>query len=175
MAEYEASFDSQFAVDKATGEFIHALIMTAKPKRVLELGTWRGASAIYIADALKQNGAGHVTTVERSISQVLTARANIDEAGLANYVTVIHDEIDRFLSHYRETYDFVFMDAMKSKTAGWLDLVLQSHMHPRGRILIDDVVKDADKMADVEKIIATRSLKSELYQIGNGLLLVHAA
>lgn len=172
MAAHEAAFDSQFAVSKETGEFLHALVTMAKPSRILEFGTWRGASAIYIADALKQLGLGHVTSVEKAVKNVLAARANIDEAGLSSYATVVHEDIDDFLRHDRGKYELIFIDAMKSKTTAWLSLVLEKHAHAHSRVVIDDVKKSRDKMTGLFEFLDKQGASFEEYNIGNGILLV---
>jgi predicted O-methyltransferase YrrM len=172
MAAYESTFDSQFAISKETGEFLHALVTMAKPSRILEFGTWRGASSIYMADALKQLGSGHVTSVEKSVKNVLAARANIDEAGLTPYVTVVHEDVDDFLRHDRGAYELVFIDAMKSKTTAWLTLVLEKHTHAHSRIIIDDVKKSRDKMSGLFEFLDKQGMAFEEYNLGNGILLV---
>lgn len=172
MAAFEASFNAQFAVDQATGELLHNLVSMVKPLHVLELGTWRGASAIYMADALQQLGRGHLITVEKSEANTRIARANIEEAGLTHFVTVVHQDVDDFLLADREKFDLVFIDAMKSKTATWLGLVLEKHVHARSRIIIDDVQKSREKMAGLFEVIAQQGLETEEYKVGNGILVV---
>lgn len=172
MAAYEATFSAQFAVDKETGEFLHTFVAMAKPHRILELGSWRGASAIYMADALQQIGSGHMTTVEQNLDNVLTARANIEEAGLTPYVTVVHQDAGEFLLHHREKFELVFIDAMKSQTTPWLKIILENHVHPRSHIIIDDVIKSREKMTGLFEFIHAQGFSFDQYQIGNGLLVI---
>lgn len=45
-------------------ELLHSLVRVTKPQRVLELGTGMGVSARFIADALQDNGSGHLWSIE---------------------------------------------------------------------------------------------------------------
>lgn len=62
-------------------ELLHSLVRVTKPERVLELGTGMGVSARFLSDALLDNGAGHLTTVEsdkqfwEAIDETLTPKA----------------------------------------------------------------------------------------------------
>ena len=47
-----------------TGEFMYAMIRLLKPDRVLETGTHVGVGASYMGMALKDNGKGHLDTIE---------------------------------------------------------------------------------------------------------------
>jgi predicted O-methyltransferase YrrM len=53
------TFDSE---DKAL--FFYSLIKMQKPERILEIGTGVGVSSLYMAHAVKENGIGHVWTID---------------------------------------------------------------------------------------------------------------
>lgn len=46
------------------GQVIYALCRCLKPKHVIEVGTFYGASAVHILSALKRNGSGHLTAID---------------------------------------------------------------------------------------------------------------
>lgn len=46
------------------GKFLYALVRAMRPLQVLEIGTWRGASATHILAALHKNDYGYLTSVD---------------------------------------------------------------------------------------------------------------
>lgn len=46
------------------GFILNSLIKLIRAKNVLELGTYKGASTIFIAEAIKSNGSGKVYTID---------------------------------------------------------------------------------------------------------------
>lgn len=52
------------AIVPEEGELLYALVRATKPKVVVETGTHKGLSTHYIAEALKDNGEGHIWTTD---------------------------------------------------------------------------------------------------------------
>ena len=52
------------------GEFLYGLIQIMKPEWVLETGTYKGVSSSYMASSLKDNGHGHLDTMEYEASHI---------------------------------------------------------------------------------------------------------
>ena len=69
-------------------DFLYTLVRLIKPERVLETGTWLGRSAIAIASALRDNGVGHLVTIELNEQAAKVAVRNIDNQGLTSFVTL---------------------------------------------------------------------------------------
>jgi len=103
-----------------------------RPKNVLELGTARGGSAVFIAAALEANGAGHLMSVDSTRWQWLdpTPREVLEKAGLSSWVTLdkrfstytwfLKAEIEKRLEEAgsaRPEYDFIFLDGAKNWSA----------------------------------------------------------
>jgi len=72
-------------VGPEVGAFLHALILARRPRRILELGTSYGYSTLFLADAARAVGA-QVVTMELADYKQAYARAQLEEAGLANVV-----------------------------------------------------------------------------------------
>ena len=65
---YHASYDDGFPIGsiwRVEGQVLYALCRVLKPERVLEIGTFHGCSATHIAQALKDNGSGMLTCVDK--------------------------------------------------------------------------------------------------------------
>ncbi len=112
-------FDGELAHMSVTledAEFLYALVRLAKPETVLELGTGYGVSARFIAEALKANGRGKLTTVEPDAELRIAARKMLKTAPAAVVVAWadLHD-LD---------WDIVFIDSgyrtREDDIAAWL-------------------------------------------------------
>lgn len=137
------------------GRVLYRHIRRTKPENVLELGTARGASALFIAGALEANGKGHLTTVDsRGYAWTDPSPEEvIGNAGLAHRVT-----LDRSYSTYtwflkerleacsdpdgvvHPEWDLVFLDGSKSwSTDGLAVLLIEKLLRPGGWLLLDDL------------------------------------
>src|SRR3712207_6208130 len=71
-------------LERATAELIHLLIRTSRRRRVLEIGTSNGYSAVWLAAALRLTGGMPLTSIERDGAKLAQARENLARAGLAD-------------------------------------------------------------------------------------------
>lgn len=173
MMELEKQFDAQFAVDEATGLFLYQLVLCHQPKRILELGTWRGASAIYMAVALKRLGGGHLFTVDIGNDRVETAKENFIKAGVEKFVSQVVSDISPFLQTDNTQYDMVFMDATKYEQVGWLEKLLERNLGRNSLIVIDDAITMKDKMRALYDFVDKHpDLVSKVENVGDGLMVV---
>ncbi len=90
-------------------KLLHILIQAVRPTRLLEIGASRGYSTVTIADAARIVG-GHLTSLELSGKSIGIATANLDEAGVADYVDFIEGDARETLDTLTGTFDFVFLD-----------------------------------------------------------------
>jgi len=85
---YHGHAEHFLAVSPAYGQFLYAIARARKAKRIVEFGTSMGISTIYLAAALADNGGGRLIGSELEPSKVARARANLEEAGLADLVEI---------------------------------------------------------------------------------------
>ena len=90
-------------------DFIYTLVRLTKPQRVLETGTWLGRSAIAIASALRDNGIGHLITIELNGEAAAAAARNIGDRGLTTFVTL--HVANSLLVELPETYELALFDS----------------------------------------------------------------
>jgi hypothetical protein len=93
------------AVELEVAELLYALIRAAKPRLVVEAGTGRGIAACFIAEALRDNGAGRLITYEPDPLYVAEARAALE--GLPADVRE-----GRSFEHQGEPPQVVFIDSL---------------------------------------------------------------
>jgi len=142
-------------ISAGQGRVLYQHIREKRPEDVLELGTARGGSAVFIAAALEANGAGHLTSVDSTRWQWLdpTPGEVLEKAGLSRRVTLdkrfstytwflkaeIEDRLDAAGS-VRPEYDFIFLDGSKNWSADGLVAVLaEKLLRPGGWLLLDDL------------------------------------
>ncbi|MEI7033733.1 O-methyltransferase [Streptomyces pratensis] len=109
--------DALLPVAPHVGRLLYTLVRMLRPHNVVEFGTSFGASAIYLAAALRDNGAGHLTTSELEESKIREAGAGLADAGLADLVTIVPGDARQTLADLPGPVDLVLLD-------GWKELYL---------------------------------------------------
>jgi predicted O-methyltransferase YrrM len=105
-------------VTPEAGRLLYALVRASRAMTVVEFGMSLGISAIHLASAVRDNGAGRVVTTELSADKVATATRNFADAGLDDVITVLQGDALQTLSSVEGPVAFVLLD-------GWKDLYIQ--------------------------------------------------
>src|SRR6186997_1955322 len=79
-------------VTPEAGRLLYTLVRASRPTMVVEFGMSLGISAIHLASAVRDNGAGRVVTTELNENKVAIASANFADAGLDDLITVLHGD-----------------------------------------------------------------------------------
>lgn len=88
MAKYAEKMDVPIIRKEVEG-FIRVLLEMKKPKKVLELGTAIGYSAILMSECIQD---GTIVTIENYEKRIPVARENIKKAGKENIITLIEGD-----------------------------------------------------------------------------------
>jgi predicted O-methyltransferase YrrM len=129
------------------GRLLYALVRAARPATVVEFGTSFGISTIHLAAAVRDNGAGRVISTELNAAKVAQARANLAEAGLSDWVTILLGDARQTLATVDAPVGFVLLDGWKNLYLPVLRL-LEPRLTPGALILADDTVSMAEEMPD---------------------------
>jgi predicted O-methyltransferase YrrM len=133
------------AVSPSQGKFLHILAKAIGAKRILELGTLAGYSAIWLARALPADG--KLITVELDPAHAEVARQSFARAGVSGLVDLrVGAALDvlRTLEAGRTApFDFVFIDADKSNYPDYFDRAIRL-CRPGALIVADNVVRDGE-------------------------------
>ena len=125
------------------GKLLQLLTRLVGARRILEIGTLGGYSAIWMARALPPDG--RLISLEVNPAHAEVARANIARAGLSDKVEVrlgsAHDSLPQLAEQGAGPFDLVFIDADKASTPAYLTWALKL-TKPGSLILIDNVVRD---------------------------------
>jgi predicted O-methyltransferase YrrM len=114
---------------------------------VVEFGTSFGISTIHLAAAVRDNGAGRVISTELNAAKAAQARANLAEAGLSDWVTILLGDARQTLATVDAPVGFVLLDGWKNLYLPVLKL-LEPRLTPGALILADDTVSMAEEMPD---------------------------
>jgi predicted O-methyltransferase YrrM len=138
------------AVAPAQAQFLQLLVRAIRARRILEIGTLGGYSAIWMARALPDNG--RLISLEISEQHASMARGNIARAGLERIVEVrvapALDTLARLKADGEEAFDLVFIDADKPNTPEYFSAAVDL-VHSGSLIVVDNVVRHG-RLIDTE-------------------------
>jgi predicted O-methyltransferase YrrM len=126
------------------GKLLYILARATGARRILELGTLAGYSAIWLARAAGPDG--RVVTLEVIPDYARVAAANLHRAGLADRVDVLVGPAAETLPTLDGPFDLVFIDADKASNDVYLPLVLD--LSRRGTLIVADNVVREGAVAD---------------------------
>ena len=136
-----------------------------RPKKILEIGTAVGYSAICFSEFLAENG--KIDTIEREEERVIEAKENIKKAEVEEKINIIQGDAVEILPTLNEKYDMVFIDASKGKYPFFLKEALRM-LATNGIIFADNVLYKGYVLSDYNKHkqrTAVRNLREFLKEL----------
>jgi len=124
-------------IQPEVAQLLRLQLRLLKPKRVLEIGTAIGYSALIFAEELDVDG--KIDTIERYDKMVMVSRANIEVAEMSDVINVIEGEAEEILPKLDGMYDFVFLDAAKGQYPEFLPHCIRL-LRPGGLLISDNVL-----------------------------------
>lgn len=119
-------------------ETLLSYVRLKKPKRILEVGTAIGYSAIRMALACQT---AEIISIERDEERYNIAKENVESFHLENRITLLFgdaNELQKQVENYAP-YDFIFIDAAKGQYQNFFDHY-SSMLSPDGIIVTDNVL-----------------------------------
>ena len=128
----------------AQGQLMRMIAQMCGAKRILELGTFTGYSAICLASALPEDG--HLDTLELNDELEDLILDGFEKAGLENKISLhigdCKETLRKISSEIKDDlYDIVYIDANKREYCEYYDLVFDM-VRSGGLILADNVIWD---------------------------------
>jgi caffeoyl-CoA O-methyltransferase len=127
------------------GQVLVEAIRQNKPRRVLEIGTLIGYSAILMAKELERNA--HLITIGINPNETEIARENITKAKIAAAIDVITGDAKEVIPKLSGKFDMVFIDAEKTESLLYLQLT-EPRLHKGSIIIADNAGTRAREMKD---------------------------
>jgi predicted O-methyltransferase YrrM len=157
LADSVAAGMPAISVSPLEGRLLHLVARMIGARRVLEVGTLGGYSAIWLARALPEDG--RLISLEIDPEWARVARRSIERAGLAGRVEVrvgrAGDSLAVIEAERGEPFDLVFIDADKRSNPEYLAAALRL-TRPGSIIVVDNVVRRLEGAADDPDVVGTR-------------------
>ena len=131
-----------------TLEVIEKYLKDNKPKRMLEIGTAVGYSAICFTEFLSEDGS--IDTIEREKIRVLEAKENIKKAEVEGKINIYEGDAVEILPTLEGKYDAIFIDAAKGKYPFFLKESLRM-LKSDGIIFADNILYKGYVLSDYNK------------------------
>lgn len=128
-------------IRKSTQSLLKFLLAYAKPKRILEVGTAIGFSALLMSEYAPDGC--HITTIEKYEKRIPIARENFARAKREEQITLLEGDATEILRELESSFDFIFMDAAKGQYIHFLPDILRL-LSPGGLLISDNVLQEGD-------------------------------
>ena len=129
------------------GRFLSIITKLIKPKKILEIGTYTGYSAICMAEGLIENGIIHTIDINEeliSIQNKYFAKSKCDNSIIQHV-----GDARNIIKSINEKFDLVFLDADKENYIEYYELVIEKVK--KGGLIIADNVLWTGKVVEPEK------------------------
>lgn len=169
-----------------TLEVIDTYLKEMKPKRILEIGTAVGYSAICFSKYLAEDGI--IDTIERDEERIAEAKTNIKEMELDSRINIYEGDAVEILPTLNNKYDAVFIDAAKGKYTFFLEQALRM-LDKKGIIFADNILYKGYVLSDynkhkqrtavrnlreyIKQTTENAELETQILEVGDGLAITH--
>jgi len=135
-------------VDRETGRFLSTLVHAMQANRILEIGTAYGYSTLWMALAMPP--AGHIWTIDPDTERTVVAIEFLRRAGKFDDVSVMNQPALEILPTFPvRNLDIVFIDAVKTEYAEYLELVVPL-LKRSGLVIVDKLLWVGKSAAEPE-------------------------
>jgi len=169
-------------IDEAEAQLLRLLVGISGARRILEVGTFTGYSALAMAEALPVEG--QIDTLELSAEHAAKAAEHVAMAGEEARITIHKGIALDSLQQLEGPYDMAFIDADKPGYPAYYDAVMPL-MRPGGLIVADNVFRRG-RVLDLEnhdpgvtgmrdfndKVVSDRRVDAVMLTIRDGITLI---
>ncbi len=177
---YEKTSNPGMQVGAVEGRFLRMLVLMTGAKRVLEVGTFTGYSALMMASALPEDGV--LLTLDRDKYSNAIARKYFDLAPFGSRIRVVMGDAREQIKTVEGPIDFAFIDADKESYDIYYEAALKL-LRPGGMMALDNTLwsgavldpeDPASKSIDAinRKIAKDKRVEAVLLTVRDGVTLV---
>lgn len=168
-------------------QLIKVLLNIAKPKKILEIGTAIGYSALVMASAIEKHG--KIISIEKREDMINIAEKNITDNGYSNMIQIIKGEAEEILPNINDKFDFIFIDAAKGQYMEFFPhclrnlvdggIILSDNVLYKGMVASDELVMRRKKTIVkrmrnyLDYITSNKDLVSSVIPIGDGVAITY--
>jgi caffeoyl-CoA O-methyltransferase len=184
LAEME-EYGGQHGVPSADREvalFVEITARAINAKRALEIGMAIGYTSTHLARAVGEDGL--VVTIDPSDEMIKAAEGYLERAGVRQRVRIERGKALEVIPRLSETFDLMFIDAVKEEYAGYLRLALPK-LRTGGVVIVDNLLwggQVAGEIRSLDQESSTNALRefnksfvthpqliAEVLPVGDGL------
>ena len=131
------------------GRVLSMLSKMIQPKKILEIGTYTGYSALCLAEGLANDG--RLLTIDINAEVEELVRKYFNKSNYKNQIEYIIADAMNYLKTIQGKFDIVFIDADKENYQQYYDMIID-HVNPGGYIIADNVLWSGKVVAELKKI-----------------------
>lgn len=181
MEEYAAGHRVPIA-DREVALFLEITARAIKARRVLEIGMAISYSVIHLARGMADDGL--IVTIEPDEEMIARSEDYLGRAGLRERVRIERGRALDVIPRLSETFDLLFIDALKEEYGQYLDLAMPL-LREGGVVVVDNLlwggqvagdIRSPDQTASTEalrefnqKFVRHPQLRAEVLSVGDGL------
>ena len=177
MEEYAAEHRVPIA-DREVAQFLQITAQAIGAKRVLEIGMAIGYSVVHLARGMGEQGV--VVTIEPNDEMIRAASGYLKRAGLLDRVEIEKGKALEVMPALTQTFDLLFIDAVKEEYSRYLDLgllrlrtggvVIVDNLLWSGRVASDDTESSTVALREFNRYFINHpQLIAEVLAVGDGL------
>jgi caffeoyl-CoA O-methyltransferase len=164
--------------DREVAAFLEITARATGAKKALEIGMAIGYSVVHLARGMGEQGL--VVTIEPSDEMIRASSGYLERAGLIDRVRIERGKALEVMPRLTETFDLLFIDAVKEEYKQYLDLGLQ-RLRAGGVVLVDNLLWGGKVAGDDSETSTTAlrefnqyfvnhpQLRAEVLPVGDGL------
>ena len=146
------------------GRLLSIISKLIKPKKVLEIGTYTGYSAICIAEGMNKNGIIH--TIDKNEELNTIQKKYFKKSGLENNIIQYNGCALDIIPKIEEKFDLIFIDADKENYINYFNLVIDK-LNKNGVILADNVLWSGKVINSEDHDLTTNVLREFNKSVNN--------
>ena len=131
------------SIGPVKGKILAEVVRKLKPRKILEVGSLYGYSAILITKNSPANA--EITTVEKNPEHARITEQNVERARLEDQIKIIQGDAMEILRKLPGPFDLVFLDAKKTQYLDYLKAV-EDKLHQGSVVVADNVGVFQDQM-----------------------------
>jgi predicted O-methyltransferase YrrM len=160
-AMQEDRLDRWRVLEPDAGRFVWFLAQAIGARNIVEIGTSRGVSTLWLADAARATG-GRVISFDTDPAAQHDAATSISEAGLADYVDLRLEDGRAGLAALADgEVDLLFLDAERTEYPSWWPHPVRV-LRAGGVLVADNALSHPDEIAPLEDLLRSGVIAGDL-------------
>lgn len=147
----------QMASGHIQGRLLKFLVKMIRPRRILEIGTFTGYSALCMAEGLDEGGKLYTFEVEDELEDF--TRRWIDGSAYADKIEFIIGDALNIVPTMDERFDLVFIDGNKREYIRYYEMAME-HLNEGGWILADNTLWDGHVIEEERQDAQTNGVRA---------------